>query len=51
MAKHRTYLALREELVGGGEVPEVGLQAEGELQEEGPLGLHGGQHGLHHLGI
>ena len=45
----RTYLALGEELVRGGEVPEVRLEAEGELEEEGPLGLHGGQHGLHHL--
>ena len=43
------YLALGEELMGGGEVPEVSLQAERQLQEEGPLGLHGGQHGLNHL--
>ena len=30
-------------------MPEVRLQAERELQEEGPLGLHRGQHGLDHL--
>ena len=32
--------ALAEELMRVGDVPEVGLQAEGELQEPGPLGLH-----------
>ena len=29
--------------LGMGHVPKVGLQAERELQQPGPLGLHGGQ--------
>ena len=48
--RNAAYLTLCEELVRSGEVPQVGLQAERELQQEGPLCLHGGQHGLHHLG-
>ena len=38
-----------EEAVTGACVLQMGLQAEGELEEPGPLVLHGGHVGLDHL--